>query len=168
MQQRYLIIQLISARLNKGTCTQSGQVKEVPEPDIENPEYLGRVWICNTPPGPPRKRIRPCDPDFGKTAMQWFEEYEVSKDDADVSDAEWIIRNHEESEQECEENSNVDSEEEDDIFDMGNYYNGKRKKKKNRFKWFKKLLVSSHYKTQNHNIVLKLSIIRPNFRRMSD
>ncbi|GFT90972.1 hypothetical protein NPIL_370901 [Nephila pilipes] len=47
--------------------------------------------------------------------MKWFEECEALEDDSDIGDAETIISDYEEeSGQESEENSDLDSEEEED------------------------------------------------------
>ncbi|GFS82688.1 hypothetical protein NPIL_278281 [Nephila pilipes] len=110
--------------------------------------------------------IWPRDPDLDKTVMQLIENYEVSEDDSDINDIETIIRDHEkESEQESEENSDVDSgKEEDDMVAIDNYFDEKRK---NRFKWFKKTLVCSHYLTPQYNIIWKLPGIHPDFLRLS-
>ncbi|GFU18551.1 hypothetical protein NPIL_372481 [Nephila pilipes] len=91
--------------------------------------------------------------------MQCFEECEVWKM-IFISDAETIIRDHaEESEQESEENLDVDSEEEEDnVVDKDNYLYGIGK---NKFKEFMKPLMSSHFLTPQHNIVLKLPEIHP-------
>lgn len=92
-----------------------------------------------------------------------FDECKQSEEDSDIRDAETITSIHG---PESEENSDANSvEEEDDVIDMENYFYGKGKIY--RFKWFKKLLMSSHSQTFQHNIFLKLSGICPFFQRVS-
>ncbi|GFS68691.1 hypothetical protein NPIL_175571 [Nephila pilipes] len=99
---------------------------------VSVPQSLPIVELDNTQPGTSWKKTQPCNPDFDKTVMQWFEECETSGKESDISDEETIIMNYvDESKKESEESSDTDSEEEEDgLDDKDNYF---YEKGKNRF-----------------------------------